>query len=209
MRTNNLDMDFIYEFIENQIKNNKFPVFVQISRELYEKHGIDILPGKVAKICKKICEEKGLKYKEKKPRVASQKRLASIEHFREADESGISCEEVYICRCQGFSYSMMSRIYFDLTGKLLPYEYFSAKYKKYCEQNGISASKNSNQKWNPEFTLSNMENKTHSLFFNKCQEEKRAKDSNAKKTKSVFDMNDPYKVLHRQAQEDKKEIDER
>ena len=54
------NLNEILNFIENELRNTEHPIFVDISKKILDVYGIDIYPARVAQLCRKINEEKGL-----------------------------------------------------------------------------------------------------------------------------------------------------
>lgn len=191
--------EIIYNFIENELQNNTHPIYADISRRLFEEFNIDIYPAKVAKICKEIAMRKGLPTifaRQRKYINAKQRELQEL--YKEADAYGITDEEVYLCRTRGYSYSLMCRIYFEITGKTLDINYFSNKYINYCKKHGIKyerniPTKNFLEKFN---SMSKDEFESHSKFFKRVYLEERTRNSSNQRQKTSIAANDPYKVLH-------------
>ena len=204
-KLNEENIDEILNFIEKELRNTNCPVYADISRKILDIYGVDVYPAKVAQICRKINEEKGLNLNlENKKQPLTKKKLEYKEDCKEADLSGITDEEIYLCRLRGYSYGVMNRIYFELTGKLLTTDYFAKKYMRYCKEHHISILECRNAKGNPNAfqNITQQDLEKHSSFFRKMYLESRIRNTATQRNNSTKKLLDPYKKLHEEMQSD-------
>ena len=192
----------ILNFIENELRNTEHPIFVDISKKILDVYGIDIYPARVAQLCRKINEEKGLNktFSDRKHSISQKKR--EMRELRKEADSIITDEEVYLCRIRGYSYGVMSRIYFELTGKLLEYDYFSSKFIRYCHEHNISVAQNRLSKNNPSAfdNITDEDLAKHSEFFKKIYSEAGIRNTKEQRRKAACEVKDPYRKLHEEMQ---------
>ena len=198
-------IDEILNFIEKELRNTETPIFAEISRKILEVYGIDIYPARVAQICRKLNEEKGLNIDfASKKRPLTPKKREYKEACNEAESSGITDEEIYLCRLRGYSYSVMNRIYFEMTGTLLSNDYFSKKYIRYCTEHNIPVLQCRVAKGNPSAFqhITQQDLEKHSSFFKKMYLESRIRSTSTQRRNSTIKLIDPYKKLHEEMKDD-------
>ena len=206
MRLNEVkNVDEIFNFIENELRNSEHPIFVEISKKIMDTYGVDIYPARISQICKKINEEKGLNinFSNRHNPITLKKREYN-ELCKEADASGITDEEIYLCHLRGYSYGVMCRIYFEMTGKLLNVDYFSTKFIRYCNEHEIPVTRNTVVKSNPHVFehITEQDLKKHSEFFNKMYFESRVRNTGTQRRQATTKLIDPYKKLHEEMKND-------
>jgi hypothetical protein len=194
-------IDEILNFIEKELRSTEIPIFAEIAKKIYEDLGIDIYPARVAQLCRAVNEEKGLNINfQTKKRILTPRKREYYEACKEADASGITGEEIYLCRLRGYSYSDMNRLYFELTGKLLSNEYFSEKFVSYCDEKQITQIRIIQKDPSVFDNITEQDLKNHSPFFQKMYSENRdrIRSSRTQKRNSTIKLLDPYKKLHKE-----------
>ena len=185
----------IYNFIKNELISEPFPIFVDISRKVYEVFGVKLPANQISKMCAQICKENNLnKSVPLHPMSVEKRRL--YKDCIIADASGITDEEIYLSKLKGYAYSTMSRVYFESTGKLLSVKYFSDKYKRYCSQHNIQPQKKliNPQEFLAEIKELEEKHTQHSDFYKKLMEEEHGY-SREKRLKALSELHDPIKKL--------------
>lgn len=189
------NMEQILAYIENYLRTEHCPIYSEITNKVNKKFNTTFAEITIAKYCNKLSQEKGITFQKPSPKMTQRKRdfekLAEI-----ANKSGITDFEVYVLHkncC--YSFSTLSRIYYELTGDILSTEYFSEKFKKYCKQNGITENVKGSRKANATKATTIVKDITqHSRFFQAAINDQNG-NSNSAKREAAQKANDPYKHL--------------
>lgn len=186
----------LYTFIENYLRTEPCPIYSELTKKVNNTFNTTFAELTIAKYCNKISTEKNISFVKPTPRMTQRRR--DYEKLAEAaNKSGITSYEIYILHKEcGYSFSTLSRIYYDLTGSVLSSDYFSEKFKEYCEQNGIAEKQvRGSRKVNTANAAAIVHDiAKHSEFFQKAINDTSG-NSNSARREAAQRANDPYKHL--------------
>lgn len=192
---NDETLKMILKYIENYLREEPYPIYVDLAKNIEKIYGVTMNVQRVSDICKEISERLDIPLNVGSgPRTRISKERQKMADA--ADKYGISDKEVFVLHSNGYAFSTLAMIYYKCTGKSISQDYFKKKFTQYCEKEGLNSKQiKGYRRPNSDKAAEAIKPEERSEFFKRALVETNLVSFSERRKLAVM-ANDPYKHLH-------------